>query len=75
MAITTTFIWLVGFVASYLFPILAGVSQRWIGSIAGVFWLSSIFCVLAFVFGLVWLPETKGRTLEEIADSWQTPSR
>jgi sugar porter (SP) family MFS transporter len=74
VAITTTFIWLVGFLAGCLFPILAGVSERLIGSMAGVFWLSSLFCVLAFVFGLLWLPETKGRTLEEIADSWHTPS-
>ena len=70
VAITTTFIWLVGFLAGYLFPILAEVSQHLMGSIAGVFWLSGISCVLAFVFGLLWLPETKGRTLEEIADSW-----
>ena len=63
---------LVGFMAGYLFPILAGVSERLIGSIAGVFWLSGAVCVLAFIFGLTLLPETKGRTLEEIADSWQT---
>jgi sugar porter (SP) family MFS transporter len=71
VAITTTFIWLVGFLASYLFPILAELSQRLLGSIAGVFWLSGAVCVLAFVFGVTWLPETKGRTLEEIANSWQ----
>ncbi len=73
VAITTTFIWLVGFLAAYLFPILSGLSQRLIGSIGGVFWLSGAVCVLAFLFGLLLLPETKGRTLEEIADSWQTP--
>ncbi len=70
VAITTTFIWFVGFMASSLFPVLAGVSERLLGSIAGVFWLSGAVCVLAFVFGLTLLPETRGRTLEEIADSW-----
>ena len=39
VAITTTFIWLVAFLAAYLFPVLAGVSQQVMGSIAGVFWL------------------------------------
>ena len=70
VAITTTFIWLVGFLACYFFPIIAGLSQRLIGSIAGVFWLSGAVCVLAFIFGLTLMPETKGKTLEEIADSW-----
>jgi len=73
VAITTTFIWLVGFMASYLFPLLADLSQELIGSIAGVFWLSGTISVLALVFGVTLLPETKGRTLEEIADSWQAP--
>ncbi|HQE75880.1 MAG TPA: hypothetical protein PLK00_05620 [Candidatus Hydrogenedentes bacterium] len=27
--------------------------------------------MLAFLFGLFMLPETKGRTLEEIAASWK----
>ena len=73
VAITTTFIWLVGFLAASLFPIIAGLSERLIGSIAGVFWLSGAVCVLALIFGLTLMPETKGRTLEEIADSWTEP--
>ena len=71
VAITTTFIWTVGFLASYLFPLMAKWSTELIGSIAGVFWISSAVCVLAFVFGVTLLPETKGRTLEEIAESWK----
>jgi MFS transporter, SP family, arabinose:H+ symporter len=71
VSITTTFIWTVGFTAGSLFPVLSRLSKYMIGSIAGVFWLSSAVCVLAFVFGLKLLPETRGRTLEEIADSWQ----
>lgn len=71
VAITTTFIWLVGYLASSLFPVLAGISEATIGSIAGVFWLSAAVCVLAFIFGLTLLPETRGKTLEEIGDSWR----
>jgi len=73
VAITTTFVWLVGFLASYLFPILSGLSESLMGSIGGVFWLSSVVCILAFLFGWTVLPETKGRTLEEIADLWKKP--
>ena len=36
VAITTTFIWFVGFMASALFPVLAKLSNKTIGSIAGV---------------------------------------
>jgi MFS family permease len=75
VAITTTFIWLVGFVAGALFPILSGLSKWLIGSIGGVFWLSAAVCVLAFLFGVLMLPETKGRTLEEIGDSWSKPPK
>jgi sugar porter (SP) family MFS transporter len=71
-AITTTFIWAVCFLAQYLFPVLAGVSKTLIGSIGGAFWISGGICVLAFLFGLWLLPETKGRTLEQIAESWKT---
>jgi len=71
VSMTTTFLWGVGFLAAFLFPLLAEFSERVIGSIAGVFWLSGAVCVLAFVFGLTLLPETKGRTLEEIGDSWE----
>jgi MFS transporter, SP family, arabinose:H+ symporter len=71
VAITTTFIWLVGFMAVYLFPIFSRISEELIGSIGGVFWLSAAVCVLAILFGVTIMPETKGRTLEEIGDSWK----
>lgn len=71
VAITTTFIWLVNFLASCLFPVIADYSKQWIGSIAGIFWIFSAVCALALVFGLTLMPETKGKTLEEIGDSWK----
>jgi SP family arabinose:H+ symporter-like MFS transporter len=75
VAITTTFIWAVGFAAASMFPVLAAWSESLIGTIAGVFWISAAACVLALWFGWTLLPETKGRTLEEIADSWRVPQR
>jgi MFS transporter, SP family, arabinose:H+ symporter len=70
VAITTTVIWTVGFLVGALFPVLCDISESLIGTIAGAFWLFSAVCVLALLFGITLLPETKGRTLEEIADSW-----
>jgi SP family arabinose:H+ symporter-like MFS transporter len=70
VAISTTLLWVAGFTGPQFFPILTGISERAIGSIAGIFWLYGFICILALIFGLKWLPETKGRTLENIAKSW-----
>jgi hypothetical protein len=43
------------------------------GSEAGAFWLFAAICLLSLLFGKTLLPETRGRTLEEIGDSWITP--
>jgi hypothetical protein len=44
-------------------------STKSIGSAAGVFWIFSIICVFSTIFGCTIMPETKGRTLEDIAGS------
>ena len=71
VAVTTTFLWSVAFGATWLFPLLSSLSERLIGTIAGAFWVFAAMCVLSFLFGWKLLPETKGRTLEEIARSWE----
>jgi SP family arabinose:H+ symporter-like MFS transporter len=75
LAITTTVLWLAGFAGSAAFPVVAGLSERMLGSVSGAFFLYALLCVLSFVFGWSILPETKGRTLESIADSWTSTSR
>ena len=42
-----------------------------IGSVGPPFWLFSGICILSVLFGLTIMPETKGRTLEEIGTSWK----
>ncbi len=69
LAVTTTFLWVVVLSAGQLFPILAQISTEKIGSPAGVFWLFTGICLLAALFGFTIMPETKGRTLENIANS------
>jgi sugar porter (SP) family MFS transporter len=38
----------------------------------GSFWLYAVACVAAYIFILRYIPETKGRTLEEIEAGWNT---
>ena len=71
VAVTTTFLWLVIYTAAQLFPMLMGASQRRLGSPAGAFWVFTAVCLAAVLFGWKMLPETKGKTLEEIACLWQ----
>jgi MFS transporter, SP family, arabinose:H+ symporter len=65
-----TFLWLTIFFASSIFPPLMSWSKKLLGSEAGAFWLFSAICLLSLRFGKTLLPETRGRTLEEIGDSW-----
>src|ERR1700751_4794854 len=65
MSIATTALWLVGFLGNQSFPIM----QKHLGS-DGTFWLFSAGALLTVVL-VAWLvPETKGRSLEEITRFW-----
>ena len=65
MSIATTALWLVGYLGNQLFPIM----QKHLGS-DGTFWLFSAGALLTVVL-VGWLvPETKGRSLEEINKLW-----
>ena len=57
------------------FPMIEAVLKRLIGSAAGVFWFYAVICLIAFFWERKYLPETKGRTLEEIAQSWTRRSQ
>ncbi|KAK7066787.1 hypothetical protein SK128_011518, partial [Halocaridina rubra] len=41
---------------------------------AGVYWVYSGMCFLALIFGVVFLPETKGKTMQEISKYFGGPS-
>jgi len=61
MAIATTALWIACFVLTYTFPILNKLLNA-----SGTFWLYSFICLTGFLFILKKLPETKGKSLEEI---------
>ena len=61
MAIATTSLWIACFVLTYTFPILNKMLHA-----SGTFWLYAFICLSGFLFILKRLPETKGKSLEEI---------
>ena len=71
VSLTTAFLWLTIYAGAQLFPLMTEYSEKKLGSVAGAFWLFSGVCLLSLLFGWKMLPETKGRTLEEIAASWR----
>lgn len=71
VSLTTAFLWVTIYSGAQLFPIITDYSKKTIGSVGGAFWLFSLICVFAFLFGWRMLPETRGRVLEEIAASWK----
>lgn len=61
MALSTFFLWVACFLLTYTFPIL----NEAVGA-SGTFWLYGVICLIGFLFIRAKLPETKGKTLEEL---------
>lgn len=65
MSIATTALWVVGYLGNQLFPLM----QKRLGS-DGTFWTFSAAAFLNLVCVFMLVPETKGRTLEDITRFW-----
>ncbi|HQJ83573.1 MAG: sugar porter family MFS transporter [Bacteroidales bacterium] len=61
MSVATFSLWTACFVLTYTFPLLNHSLKA-----SGTFWLYGVICVLGFLFIKRKLPETKGKSLEEI---------
>ena len=61
MSVAVTSLWGACFILTYTFPLLNGALGP-----AMTFWIYAAICVAGFFFILLHLPETKGKTLEEI---------
>lgn len=61
MSVAVGALWVACFVLTFTFPIL----NRNLGP-SGTFWIYAAICALGFVFIFFRLPETKGKTLEEL---------
>jgi MFS transporter, SP family, arabinose:H+ symporter len=66
MSIATTALWLVGYLGNQSFPLL----QELLGS-DGTFWIFSAGALLTIILVGRFIPETKGRSLEEITKFWR----
>jgi len=65
MAMAIVCLWAADFVVSLTFPVMADALSE-----AFTFWIYAVICAASFVFILFALPETKGKSLEEIEKSW-----
>jgi SP family arabinose:H+ symporter-like MFS transporter len=65
MSLSITALWVASFILTYTFPLL----NRALGA-AGTFWIYAGVCMGGFLYLRVFLPETKGKSLEEIEQSW-----
>jgi len=61
MSFSTAVSWLCVFLAVYFAPVIQGTL-----GLSYLFGIFGLFSVLAFIFVKIWIPETKGKTLEEI---------
>ncbi|MEO6916730.1 MAG: sugar porter family MFS transporter [Chitinophagaceae bacterium] len=66
LAISIMVMWIADTIVGQLTPILL----KEVGS-AGTFWFFAFFCLIAFVVVYKLLPETKGKSLEQIEKDWK----
>ncbi len=72
MSVASFTVWASCYIVAQTFPILN--DSPHVGP-ALTFWIYSGISLLAFLMVLALVPETKGRTLEEIEQYWRRPSR
>jgi len=65
MAIATVALWIADFAVTLSFPVIADRLNE-----TTAFWSYALMCAVDFFFMLFLLPETKGKTLEEIEKRW-----
>ena len=61
VSVAVSALWVACFILTYTFPILKGAV-----GISGTFWIYAAICAAGFVFIRLRVPETKGKTLEQI---------
>lgn len=66
MAVATTALWAACFLLTYTFPLINAAMGTGL-----TFWLYAVICLAGFVFVFHKLPETRGKSLEEIESGWR----
>jgi SP family xylose:H+ symportor-like MFS transporter len=73
MAIATVTLWAANYLVSQTFPIIN--ENPWLVETfhhAFPFWLYGVFCLVTIIFVALVVPETKGKSLEEIEQMWRS---
>jgi SP family arabinose:H+ symporter-like MFS transporter len=68
MSVAITSLWVFAYLGNQLFPLM----QKYLGN-SGTFWCFSAAALLNMLYVAFFVPETKGRSLEEIEKLWINP--
>lgn len=74
MAVATVCLWIANYLVSQTFPMMD--QNPWLVATfhrGFPFWLYGAFCIVLFLFVRAFVPETRGRTLEQIERRWMQP--
>lgn len=74
MAIASLTQWLAAFVAAQTFPVMVAYSERRFNTIGPLFWLFAVVCAASALFCYAMVPETRNRSLEQVAASLSNES-
>ena len=66
MSISVSALWIACFAVTFTFPIM----NRALGA-AGTFWCYGVICLAGFLLIRAFVPETKGKSLEQIEEDWR----
>ena len=75
MGVASVCVWTASSLATFCFPPMVDWFKTNLGTPAMAFWIYAAISAAAFLFSLVVVPETKGRTLEEIGASWHKKTK
>ena len=70
VAVASFTLWACSFVSNQIFAPMIAFFEKHLATVAPAFFLFAVVCAVTFVFGWSVLPETKGKSLEEIGRWW-----
>jgi len=72
-SVGTLAVWVSTYLSNQFLGPMMSYFEKSFGSVGPAFWVFGVICLLILVFGWKMVPETKQKTLEEIAGWWQHP--
>lgn len=72
MSVATAAVWITDLIITWSFPVLDG--NKWLidkFNHGFAYWIYAIICLIAVVFVWIMVPETKGKTLEQMEELWK----